>query len=264
MPVRTVTATRYVTPLREGGSLPGIVEADDDGLYVVKFRGAGHGPRALVAEYVSGEIARQLGLPVPELVEVLLDPALGRAEPDYEIRSLVLGSEGSNVGLDYLPGSLTYDPASDAPPSRELAADVVWFDSLVTNIDRGPQNPNLLVWHDGLYLIDQGATLYVHANWYQPEQAARQPFDMIAQHVLLPAAGSIEAAAGRMAPLLDRAVFERILGEAPDSWFEQDALGREPADVRTAYADFLEQRLAAQADWVPVAEAARSAVEQVG
>ncbi|MCW2962586.1 MAG: hypothetical protein JWM25_1180 [Thermoleophilia bacterium] len=259
--VRSVTAMRYVTPLREGGSLPGIVEADDDGLYVVKFRGAGHGPRALVAEYVAGEIARHLGLRVPELVEVLLDPALGRAEPDYEIRQLVLGSEGSNVGLDYLPGSLTYDPASDPLPDPELAADIVWLDSFVTNIDRGPQNPNLLMWHGDLWLIDHGATLYVHANWYEPEAAARQPFEMIAQHVLLPAAGSIVDADARNAPRIDRALLEHILASVPDSWFEQDALGREAAEVRGAYVTWLLLRLDAREQWVPVAEAARVALE---
>ncbi|MCW2956740.1 MAG: hypothetical protein JWO69_1609 [Thermoleophilia bacterium] len=258
---RTVTATRYVTPLREGGSLPGIVEADDDGLYVVKFRGAGHGPRALVAEYVAGELARHLGLRVPELVEVLLDPALGRAEPDYEIRQLVLGSEGSNVGLDYLPGSLTYDPASDAPPAPTLAADVVWLDAFVTNIDRGPQNPNLLMWHGDLWLIDHGATLYVHANWHEPEAAARQGFEMIAQHVLLPVAGSIIEADERLAPQVTPQLVERILGDVPDTWFEQDALGREAVEVRAAYVSWLDLRLAAREHWVSVAEAARVAVQ---
>src|SRR3954466_7644461 len=159
--LRTVTATRYVTPLREGGSLPGLVEADDDGLYVLKFRGAGQGPRALVAEVICGELARALGLPVPEQVLVELDPALGAAEPDPEIQDLIAASPGVNLGVDFLPGSLAF-----APPCLELvtparAAEVVWFDALVTNVDRTPRNPNLLSWHGQIWLIDHGAALYL-------------------------------------------------------------------------------------------------------
>src|SRR3954464_11692764 len=156
--LRTVTATRYVTPLREGGSLPGIVEADDDGLYVLKFRGAGRGPRALAAEVVAGELARGLGLPVPELVLIELDPALGAAEPDPEIQELIAASAGINLGVGFLPGSLPYNPTE--PPDAALAADVVWLDALVTNVDRTPRNPNLLRWHGNLWLIDHGAALY--------------------------------------------------------------------------------------------------------
>ena len=162
MRLRTVSATRYVTPLNEGGSLPGLVEADDDGLYVLKFRGAGQGPKALVAEVIAGELARALGLRVPELVLVELDPLLGRAEPDPEIQELLLASAGLNLGVDYLPGSLTFNPAAGLPPTAELAARVVWFDALVTNVDRTPQNPNILVWHRALWLIDHGAALYFH------------------------------------------------------------------------------------------------------
>src|ERR1700760_1918791 len=156
--LRTVTATRYVTPLREGGSLPGIVEADDDGLYVVKFRGAGQGPKALAAEIVAGELARALGLPVPELVLVELDPALAAAEPDPEIQDLIVASAGLNLGVDFLPGALPYTPTDPPPP--ELAADVVWLDALITNVDRTPRNPNLLRWHRNLWLLDHGAALY--------------------------------------------------------------------------------------------------------
>ena len=169
--LRTVTATRYVTPLREGGSLPGIVEADDDGLYVLKFRGAGQGPKALAAEIVGGELARALGLPVPELVLIELDPALGNAEPDPEIQELIAASAGINLGVDFLPGSLPYDPSR--PPDAELAADVVWLDALITNVDRTPRNPNLLRWHTNLYLIDHGAALYAfHAR--RPAGRARR------------------------------------------------------------------------------------------
>ena len=168
-----MTATRYVTPLREGGSLPGIVEADDDGLYVLKFRGAGQGPKALAAEIVAGELARELGLPVPELVLIELDPALGNAEPDPEIQELIAASAGINLGVDFLPGSLPYDPSR--PPEAELAADVVWLDALMTNIDRTPRNPNLLRWHTNLYLIDHGAALYAfHAT--DPLARARARF----------------------------------------------------------------------------------------
>ena len=157
--LRSVTATRYVTPLREGGSLPGLVEADDDGLYVLKFRGAGQGIKALVAEIVCGELARGLGLAVPEIVLMDVDPALGAAEPDPEIQDLITGSAGINVGLDFLPGSLPYTPAAGFQPTPELAAQVVWLDALISNVDRTPRNPNLLVWHERLWLIDHGAAL---------------------------------------------------------------------------------------------------------
>ena len=158
--LRTVRATRYVTALREGGSLPGLIEADDDGLYVLKFRGAGQGRLALVAEVLVGELARAVGLPVPELVLIELDPDLGRAEPDPEIQELIAGSGGLNFGIDFLPGALAYTPAA-GPPPEELAADVVWLDALATNVDRTPRNPNLLVWHASLWLIDHGAALYL-------------------------------------------------------------------------------------------------------
>src|SRR5205823_5144030 len=163
--LRTLTATRYVTPLREGGSLPAIVEADDDGLYVVKFRGAGQGPRALIAELVAGEIGRALGLPIPEIVFVDLDPALGRNEPDFEIKALLDASAGLNLGLDFLPGSIAYDPAAPPRPDAALASRVVWFDAYVTNVDRTPRNTNMLLWHKRLFLIDHGAALYFHHAW---------------------------------------------------------------------------------------------------
>src|ERR1700754_644190 len=182
--LRTVTATRYVTPLREGGSLPAIVEADDDGLYVCKFRGAGQGAKALAAEIVAGELARALGLPVPELVLVELDAALAAAEPDPEIQDLIVASAGLNLGVDFLPGALPYLPTQ--PPDAELAADVVWLDALITNVDRTPRNPNLLRWHRNLWLIDHGAALYAfHGS--DPLARARGGFPPIIDHVLLPA-----------------------------------------------------------------------------
>src|SRR5256714_1942175 len=193
--VRSVTATRYVTPLREGGSLPGLVEADDDGLYVLKFRGAGQGVKALVAELVAGELGRVLGLPVPELVLVEVDAALARAEPDAEIRELIAASGGLNVGVDFLPGALPFDGDVDAA----LAADVVWFDALVANVDRTPRNPNLLCWHRRLWLIDHGAALYTQHQDGDFAATARRGFPLIAEHVLLPYAGPIAAADHRLA-----------------------------------------------------------------
>ncbi len=192
--MRTVIATRYVTPLREGGSLPGLVEADDDGLYVVKFTGAGQGPRALVAEWLVGELARAIGLPVPDLVGVEVDPTLGDAEPDQEIHDLVNKSGGLNLGMDFLPGALAFNPAAAtarAVIDPAFAADVVWLDAFATNPDRTAQNPNLLVWHGRPWLIDHGAALYIHHTWRDPDEHARRPFERIAAHVLLPYAGSI-------------------------------------------------------------------------
>src|SRR5919107_943078 len=204
--VRTVTATRYVTPLREGGSMPGLVEADDDGLYVLKFRGAGQGPRALVAELVAGELARALGLHVPEIVLIDLDPALGRAEPDPEIQDLIAASGGRNVGLDFLPGALPFGPGAGAPPAPELAAAIVWFDALMTNVDRTPRNPNLLWWHGRLWLIDHGAALYLQHGADDLPALAHRPFPLIRDHVLLPYAGSIADAYAvlRVVPRVER------------------------------------------------------------
>src|SRR3954470_16711582 len=200
--LRTVTATRYVTPLREGGSLPAIVEADDDGLYVCKFRGAGQGPKALAAEIVAGELARGLGLPVPELVLVELDPALAAAEPDPEIQELIVASAGINLGVDFLPGSLPYNPAE--PPDATLSADVVWLDALITNVDRTPRNPYLLRWHKNLWLIDHGAALYAF-HGPDPLARARGAFPAIRDHVLLRGVASIAAADARLAERADPA-----------------------------------------------------------
>jgi hypothetical protein len=239
--LRTVTATRYVTPLREGGSLPGLVEADDDGLYVVKFRGAGQGPKALAAEIVAGELARALGLPVPELVLVELDPALAAAEPDPEIQELIAASAGLNLGVDYLPGSLPYLPS--LPPSPELAADVVWLDALVTNVDRTPRNPNLLRWHGDLYLIDHGASLYAfHGS--DPLARARGAFPPIRDHVLLPAAGSVLEADARLAARADAAPAAALV---PPGWADG-----------APYAEFLARRLEAPRDFAEEAERARA------
>src|SRR4051794_31998980 len=247
MPVlvlRTVTATRYVTPLREGGSLPALVEADDDGLYVVKFRGAGQGPKALAAEIAGGGVARTLGLPVPELVFVDIDPQLAGAEPDPEIQDLLDASAGTNLGLDFLPGALPFSPAR--PPEPELAADVVWLDALLLNVDRTPRNPNLLRWHARTWLIDHGAALYVHHGGGDVLAGAGQRFPAIRDHVLLPYAGPIAEADERLAGRLDRPALDAIAELVPAEW-----TGDAP------YAEHLVRRLEAPRGWVEEAEDAR-------
>jgi hypothetical protein len=257
--LRTVTATRYVTPLREGGSVPALVEADDDGLYVVKLLGAGHGRKALVAELLAGEIGRRLGLPVPDLVLVELDAALAKAEPDQEIQELLERSAGTNIGLDFLPGALAFAPAVGPAPDPELAADTVWLDAFTTNVDRTARNPNLIVWHRRLHLIDHGSALYVHHSWAKPVEHARRPFVQIRDHVLLPFAGSIEAADGRLAPRLDRAFFELLATSIPDDWLRAEDGLPDPDAHRRAYVDDLVTRLDARRAFVEEAERARVA-----
>ena len=260
--MRTVIGTRYVTPLREGGSLPGLVEADDDGLYVVKFRGAGQGPRALVAEWLAGELARIIGLAVPDLVGVEIDPALGDAEPDEEIHDLVGKSGGLNLGMDFLPGALTFNPA--AATARDVidpdfAADVVWLDALVTNPDRSAQNPNMLIWHGRPWLIDHGAALYIHHTWRDPDEHARRPFERIGQHVLLPYAGSIEAADARHASRIDDATLAGLVAALPDAWLPDDPVIGAAEAQRRAYVRYLSLRLETPRPFVEEAERARAA-----
>ncbi len=244
-------ATRYVTPLREGGSLPGLIEADDDGLYVVKFSGAGQGPLALVAELVVGEIGRALGLLVPDIVLVDLDPALGDAEPDPDIHELIQRSGGTNVGLDFLPGALSFSPAVGPAPTADMAADVVWFDALVTNPDRTAKNTNILVWHGRQWLIDHGAALYVQHTWRDAARHARQPFERIRDHVLLPYAGSVAASDERLAPLLTLAVLESIVAAVPEAWLD--------GAPRERYLEYLIHRLDAPRPFVLGADRARAA-----
>jgi hypothetical protein len=246
--LRTVSAVRYVTPLREGGSLPALVEADDDGLYVVKLRGAGQGPKALVAEVVVGELARALGLPVPELVFVELDEHLPDAEPDPEIQELLAASAGTNVGLDFLPGALPYAPGSSFPVDPELAAAVVWLDALVENVDRTPRNVNLLVWHRRLWLIDHGAALYRQHAGLDPI-AARGRFPAVRDHVLLDVAAPIAEADAALAPRVTRELLDGVLASVPSPWLAPVAA--------EDYADDLCTRLAGPRTWVDEAEAAR-------
>lgn len=219
--LRTVRVTRYVTPLREGGSLPAIVEADDEGLYVLKFRGAGQGPLALVAELISGEIGRALGLRVPELVFMELDEAIGRNEPDPEIRDLLLASVGLNLGMDFLPGATMFDPAAGDRADSKTASKAVWFDAFVTNVDRTPKNANLLWWHKQLYFIDHGASLYFHHNWQYIEQMAIKPFYAIGDHILLPWADSIAEADAELRARLTDEVLNRIVGAVPPGWLPE-------------------------------------------
>ncbi len=243
--LRTVHATRYVLPLREGGSLPAIVEADDLGLYVVKFRGAGQGILALIAELIAGEIGRALGLRVPEIVFVEIDAALGRNEPDQEIRELLKASAGLNLALDYLPGSVMFDPAArdTAPPAEASLA--VWFDTFTQNVDRTPRNANLLVWHRNLYFIDHGAALYFHHDWAHMPSRAESPFAEIRNHILLPWASEIPSAARMAREKLAPAVLAAILNQVPDAWLEAIPGALSAKDRRSGYLDFFTRRLAA-------------------
>ena len=258
--LRTVTATRYVTPLREGGSLPAIVEADDFGTYVLKFRGAGQGRKALVAELVAGEIARRLDLLVPEVVLACLAPELGRSEPDPEIQDLLKRSAGLNLALDYLPGSLGFDPLV-GPPDSGLASRIVWFDALVTNVDRTPRNTNLLIWHDRLWLIDHGASLYFHHNWPARDRtalqaASRRPFAAVGDHVLLPFARSIPEADAALASRLTPDVLRAVIDLIPAEWLADEPGFASADEVRSAYVAYLSTRLREPRAWVSALEEA--------
>ena len=249
--IRTVTATRYITPLREGGSLPAIVEADDDGLYVLKFVGAGQGPRALIAELVAGEIGRALGLAVPEIVFARIDAELARTEPDAEIQDLIRasadllrGSAGLNLALDYLPGSVTFDPLM-LQIAPELASRIVWFDAFVTNLDRTPRNTNLLVWHGKLWLIDHGAALYFQHDWRDYLGRAASPFALVKDHVLLPFASELAAVDAHLAAALRPDTLAGIVQLIPDAWLHDEPLFASKAEHRAAYLNYLTQRLGA-------------------
>ena len=243
--LRSATATRYVVPLREGGSLPAIVEADDLGLYVVKFRGAGQGVLALIAELLAGEIGRALGLRVPEIVFMEIDAALGRNEPDYEIRQLLKASPGMNLALDYLPGSTMFDPAArDIAPADE-ASMMVWFDAYTQNIDRTPRNANLLVWHRKLYPIDHGAALFFHHDWPSREKKIAAPFAQIDQHILLPWATQIAQASKVAHEKLTEPVLRGIVEMVPEAWLEAIPGGVDAAERRAGYLEFFTRRLEA-------------------
>jgi hypothetical protein len=255
--MRTITATRYVTPLREGGSLPAVVEADDDGLYVLKFRGAGQGRKALIAELIAGEFARSSGLPVPEIVLMKLDAELARTEPDPEIQDLIRASAGLNLALDYLPGSVAFDPLVHHPDAA-LASAIVWHDALVSNVDRTPRNTNLLMWHGRLWLIDHGAALIFHHQWDGYLERAANPFPMIKDHVLLGRASAIAEADARMAAQLSTDEIRRIVGLVPDDWLEATPEFETPAAQREAYVRWFTTRLQPPRRFVEEAVRARS------
>ena len=242
--MRTVAVTRYVTPLREGGSLPGLVEASDDGLYVLKFRGAGQGPRALVAELISGELARAAGLPVPEIVFAEVDRDLARTEPDPEIHQLIHDSAGLNLALDFLPGSVTFEPLIHEIDAA-FASCVVWFDAFVTNVDRTARNTNMLMWHRRPWLIDHGATLFFHhaPGWMADSARATSPFAQIEKHVLLTRATAMADADAAMSAALTPAVIQQILDTVPDAWLGAD--GADPFAARAAYVRYFTRRLEA-------------------
>jgi hypothetical protein len=243
--------------LREGGSLPAIIEADDDGLYVLKFRGAGQGPKALIAELLAGEIGRLAGLPVPEIVFVLLPPDLARTEPDAEIQSLIGASGGLNLALDYLPGSVTFDPLVYQPDAK-LASAVVWFDAFVCNVDRTARNVNMLMWHRRLWLIDHGAALYFHHAWSQRDQHARTPFSLIKDHVLLKFASELEEADAEMRARILVDKIAGIVALIPDAWLVDDPGFDSKTQQRDAYLNYFTARLASSDIFVKEALRARA------
>jgi hypothetical protein len=256
--LRTIAVTRYVTPLREGGSLPAIVEADDDGLYVLKFRAAGHGAKALVAELIAGQIGGALGLPVPELVLATLDRDLARTEPDPEIHALIHDSAGLNFALDYLPGSVNFDPVVHRL-SEDFASKVVWFDAYVSNVDRTARNTNMLMWHRNLWLIDHGSTLYFHhaPGWMSDPARARAPFPAIKDHVLVRRARQVADADAGMAAALTADVLDAILARVPDEWLADSGSGLSAEDARSGYRRYLLERLEEPRGFVKEAASAR-------
>jgi hypothetical protein len=259
MKLRTVSATRYVTPLREGGSLPAIVEADDAGMYVLKFRGAGQGPKVLVAEIIVGELARAAGLAMPEIVFIELDADLARAEPDAEIQQLMRASAGLNLAFDYLPGSVTFDPIADQPDAM-LASSIVWLDAYSSNVDRTARNANMLMWHRRLWLIDHGAALYFHHGWTEDSDVSANSFAAIKDHVLLKYASQLPAADAAMIAALTPGLIRDVVALVPDAWLATDRAFAAPAAARAAYVQHLSRRLQAPRLFLEEAERARAAL----
>lgn len=257
--LRSVNVIRYITPLREGGSLPAIAEADDGFLYVIKFRGAGQGPKALIAELIGGEISRLLGLKIPELVFANVDEAFGRTEPDEEIQDLLKASKGLNLGLHYLSGSITFDPAVTKINS-ELASRIVWLDCLLNNVDRTARNTNMLLWQKELWLIDHGASMYFHHSWQNWKEKATQPFVQVKDHVLLPYAADMEIADVASRLILSSERIRSIVALIPDEWLLVDSPFATVEEHRDAYAQFLEIRLAHSDVFVKEAQNARQAL----
>lgn len=250
--IRTVSATRYVAPLREGGSLPGLVEAEDFGTYVCKFRGAGQGVKVLVAEVVVGELARRLGILIPDLVAVELDRVIATYEADEEVQDLLTASLGLNLGVDFLPGSFGYDAGHQPDPA--VAASILWLDALTANVDRSWRNPNLLVWHGDLFAIDHGACLYFHHGWPggigSPGRFAAQPYD-VSDHVLVAHVAGVGAADAALAPQVTRELLEDVLAQVPDAWLEPVPGAATPSELRAAYVRFLLARVGGSRPWLP-------------
>ena len=248
-PLRTVYVTRYVTPLREGGSLPAIAEADDGFLYVLKFRGAGQGPKALIAELIGGEIARAAGVKVPELVFANLDEAFGRTEPDEEIQDLLKASVGLNLALHYLSGAITFDP-SIFKPDPQLASKIVWLDCLLNNVDRTARNTNMLVWHKELWLIDHGAALYFHHSWHNWEEQAKRPFIQVKDHVLLKSATELNQVDKELCSVLNEELIRSVIDLIPEEWLIGEQTFNTTGEHREAYIKYLLTRLANSANFV--------------
>ena len=254
--LRTVNVTRYITPLREGGSLPALADADDGFKYVLKFKGAGHGIKALIAELIGGEIARALNLPVPELVFANLDESFGRTEADEEIQDLLQGSQGTNLALHYLSGAINFDPVV-TEVDEELASKIVWLDSFITNVDRTFRNTNMLIWHKELWLIDHGACLYFHHSFTGWESHAKSPFVLIKDHVLLPKASKIEETDAAFKAILTEEKIREIVGLIPENWLDWQDADENSEEIREIYAQFLITRLKNSEIFIKEAQNAR-------
>jgi hypothetical protein len=254
--LRTVNVTRYISPLREGGSLPALAEADDDFKYVLKFKGAGHGVKALIAELIGGEIANVLKLQIPELVFANLDEAFGRTEGDEEIQDLLQGSQGLNLALHFLSGAITFDPVVTVVDPK-LASQIVWLDAFITNVDRTFRNTNMLIWHKELWLIDHGACLYFHHSWNNWEQHAKSPFALIKDHVLLPQASLLKEVDSEYKAILTPELLQEIVALIPDDWLNWEDTDETPEGLRNVYLQFLQTRLNHSENFVKEAENAR-------
>lgn len=257
--LRTVTVLRYILPLREGGSLPALAEADDDFKYVLKFRGAGHGVKALISELIGGKVAQVLGFRTPELVFAYLHEDFGRTEGDEEIQDLLKASEGRNLALHYLSGAINYDPAA-VKIAGQLASEIVWLDAFLTNIDRTFRNTNMLYWHKELWLIDHGASLYFHHSWDNWEKNSISPFTMIKDHVLLPEADQISEVDKNFKAILDDTILRKIVELIPDDWLQWRDTDLSPMEIKEIYFQFLSRRLAHSDNFVNEAKDARSKI----